>query len=340
MEIKQKISLDSYTTFHIGGKADFLVDVYTIDEIKEAISFAQAKKIPFTVVGGWSNILVADEGYRGLIIQMKMYGIEWTLENDNDVVCICGAGEVWDNVVKQSVEKGLFGLENLSLIPGTVGATPIQNIGAYGAEVKRVIESVTVYDTRKNTERVLMNKECKFGYRDSIFKHEEGKNLIVTKVTYRLKKRGDTFIGYRDLADYFVTRGIARATPAEVREAVIEIRTKKLPDVKKLGNAGSFFKNPVVTSEHFDELKKQYPHISGHASDGAMKLSAAWLIDKLCNMKGVCVGDACVHDQQALVIINKGKANAHDVLALADLIIKNVKEKIGIELEKEVQMIK
>lgn len=338
MKIQENILLKDHTTFRIGGKADFFVEVNTIDELKEAILFSKKDKIPFIVIGGGSNILASDSGFRGLVIRNNIKGIEWKTDGDF-VSVISNAGESWDYLVDLTVKEGLFGLENLSLIPGSVGASPIQNIGAYGAEVKQTIDWVEAMDTEKMELIVLNSKQCEFGYRDSIFKHEIGKKYIVTRVAFKLKRSGDTFIGYHDLADYFVRRGIARATPKEVRDAVIEIRTNKLPDIRVEGTAGSFFKNPIVTRERFDELKKMFSDISGYASDGAMKISAGWIIDKLLGLKGYFEGDAGVHPKQALVLVNKGNATAKDIKNLAEKIEKMTKEKIGIELEREVREI-
>jgi len=336
MDIKKNISLKKYTTFRIGGDARYFVEVCSVDELVDAVKFSKENRIPFVVLGGGSNLLISDNGYDGLVIKNLISGIEW-VEDEKTVLVTSGAGENWDELVRQTVDKNLFGLENLSLVPGSVGASPIQNIGAYGVEVKRTIERVEVLDTRTLEIKNLTNRECEFGYRDSIFKKEEGSSYVVTKVTFKLQKEGLTFIGYRDLADYFVRIGIAKATPKEVRDAVVEIRTLKLPDVTKVGTAGSFFKNPVITKEKFEKLKETYPDITGHAEDGLIKISAGWMIDKLCNMRGVCVGDACVHDRQALVIVNKGNATKKDVDDLAIKIINAVKEKTNIELEREVR---
>ncbi len=338
MNIQNNILLAEKTTFRIGGIAKFYTEVFSLEDLKEAINFSKKEKIPFVVIGGGSNLLINDKDFNGLVIKNSILGIEWNDLGEKISVSAC-SGENWDNLVSLTVERGLFGFENLSLIPGSVGASPIQNIGAYGAEVKQTIESVEAFDTEKMEIISFTNKECKFGYRDSIFKKPENKKYIVTRVNYILQKSGDTFIGYTDLADYFVRRGIARATPKEVREAVIYIRTNKLPDIKKVGTAGSFWKNPVVTRERFDELKKIFPEIPGHATEGAMKLSAGWIIDKILGLKGYCIGDACVSEKQALVLVNKGKATYEDINNLAKKIETETKEKINISLEREVREI-
>lgn len=280
MNIKTDQNLKDHTTFKIGGKIDFYTEIKNIADLKEALFFAEEKNIPFKIIGGGSNILANDNGFAGLVIKNNIKGIEYT-EDKKGVHVSCGAGENWDYFVGQTVDQNLFGLENLSLIPGTVGASPIQNIGAYGAEVKKIIEWVEVFNAKTKKIKKFLNKECNFSYRNSIFKKRENEHLIVTRVSFLLQKNGSTFIGYRDLADYFVRRGIARATPVEVREAVIEIRTMKMPDLTKIGTAGSFFKNPVVTSEEYEALKKRFSGIPGHAEEGSMKVSAAWIIDKL-----------------------------------------------------------
>ena len=338
MQIQENQFLKNLTTFKIGGKIDFFIDIKNIDELKEALAFAKKKKIPFKIIGGGSNILASDEGYKGLVIKNSIKGIEYT-EREDGVRVVSGAGEVWDDLVGDTVERDLFGLENLSLIPGSVGASPIQNIGAYGSEVKQTIEWVEVCNAQTGDVKKIPNTECEFAYRNSVFKKEENNHLIVTRVSFLLQKKGLTFIGYRDLADYFVRRGVAKATPKEVRKAVIEIRTLKMPDLNKVGTAGSFFKNPVVTSEEYDGLKKRFPLIPGHAEDGAMKVSAAWIIDKLCNLKNLSVGDACVNKNQALVLINGGNATEKQIDSLAKKISQAVLEKTGIVLEREVRSI-
>lgn len=338
MEIIYGKKLKELTTFRIGGEIDFYTEIESVANLKEALTFAKEKDIPIVVVGGGSNILANDEGFRGLVIKNNISGISFD-EDKVGVHVISGAGVDWDELVGETVRKNLFGLENLSLIPGSVGASPIQNIGAYGAEVKQTIEWVEVFDIKAEELKKLSNEECEFAYRHSIFKTEKGKDLIVLRVCFLLQKKGDTFIGYRDLADYFVRRGIARANPKEVRDAVIKIRTKKLPDTNKLGTAGSFFKNPVVSSQEYDALKEKFPMMPGHAEEGAMKVSAAWIIDNLCSMRGVCVGDACVHKNQALVIVNKNSATKKQVDELAQKIINCVHEKTGIKLEREVRSI-
>lgn len=339
MQIEKDKSLKEFTTFRIGGKAQFFCVVQNEDEVGEAVVFAQEKKLPIFVLGGGSNILISDNGFAGLVVKMEMNGIEFIDDENGNTRVTVKAGEGWDDFVRIAVEKSLYGIENLSLIPGTVGAAPVQNIGAYGCEVKDTIDTVRVFDTKENTFKDFSNFDCQFGYRDSLFKREAGR-YIVTVVTFILKKNGKVNIDYKDVREYFAAKDIENPSLAGVRNAVVEIRNNKLPNVKKVGTAGSYFKNPIISSVLSKELKTKYPELPIYPlNDTHVKVSLAWIIDRICGFKGVVKGNVGTYRNQALVIVNNRNATAAEIISFADEIKKIVKEKTGIEIEEEVQMI-
>lgn len=338
MTIKENIPLKDLTTFRIGGNALFFCVVTNEDELIEAIGFSKKNKMPFFILGGGSNILVSDDGFHGIVIKMEIGGISY-VENGNSLKVTVGAGENWDYLVEQTVEKDLYGLENLSLIPGTVGASPIQNIGAYGSEVKDTIESVYVLDIIKDEYKTLQNSECGFSYRHSMFK-EDRRRYVIISVDFILKKKGKINIEYKDLKDYFVFHKMNKPTLKQVRNAVIEIRKKKLPDVREYGTAGSFFKNVTVSAIKAKELLIKYPDmIVYQVNDRKVKIPLAWILDHVCGFKGVRIGDVGIYKNQALVLVNYGKAKAQDIINLAQKMSKAVYEKTGIDIEPEVEYV-
>jgi len=337
--IQKNVSLKEYTTFRIGGPADFFSIVKDEDDLIEALNFSKKNKIPFFVLGGGSNLLVADAGYRGIVIKMDMRGVTYD-ENGNDVKVTAHAGEDWDKFVSETVEKGLYGLENLSYIPGTVGASPVQNVGAYGAEAKDIIESVYVLDVKNDEYVTLSNAECKFAYRDSMFKHNPGRYIVIS-VTFNLKKKGKLNTEYKDIKEYFTFKKITEPTLKQVREAVVEIRQRKLPDIKHYGTAGSFFKNVIVAKSQAQELLERYPEMILHpVNEKKVKIPIAWVLDNLCGFRGVKKGNVGTYKNQALVIINLGSATADEVIALAQKMVDGVYEKTGIEIEPEVEYVR
>jgi len=338
MTIRENISLAQYTTFKIGGKARFFCRVRSEDDLLYAINFAKANNLPIFILGGGSNILISDKGFAGLVIRMKIGGINFK-DIGRTVVASAGAGEMWDDLVERSVAKGLYGLENLSAIPGTVGAAPVQNIGAYGAEISQTLRCVRVFDTKKNIFEELSHAECQFSYRDSVFKHQKGR-YIITRVDFELLKEGEVNIDYKDLKVYFESKGMVNPSLLDVRNAVIEIRWNKLPDWKLWGTAGSFFKNPVVSSEHYERLKKEYPDLPSFPEiDDRFKLPLGWILDRICDVKGLCIGNVCTYEKQALVLVTKPGATSEEVVALAHELMERVKEKTGIEIEGEVEWV-
>ena len=287
-------------------------------------------------MGSGSNILFTSD-FKGIILCPEIGGIKIEEQDQENVLISAGAGVNWDNLVEWTVNKGFGGLENLSLIPGLVGATPVQNIGAYGVEVKDTIEKVRAVSIEDGAIAEFNNNDCRFEYRNSIFKGKIKGKYLVTRVYYRLTSNPLLKLDYGSLNDEI--KKLGDVTLKNVRQAVINIRRSKLPDPKIIGNAGSFFKNPVVSSSAAENLKKMYPQMPAYKDQsGGIKLAAGWLIDQ-CGWKGKRIGDAGVHDKQALVLVNLGKANGKEIYNLSEEIKKSVWEKFSIELEREVEVV-
>lgn len=290
------------------------------------------------VLGGGSNILLTRDVPQW-VLHNKITGIELVREDDAHVWLKVGAGEVWHHFVQYCVQRGYAGVENLSLIPGTVGAAPIQNIGAYGVEVKDVLEQVRFFDLEAEVFREFSGEDCKFGYRDSIFKQELKGKAVITSVLFRLNKAPVFHTSYGNIKQELEAMGVTELSIQSISEAVIRIRTSKLPDPKKIGNAGSFFKNPEVPGSIYQQLKQQYPAIPGYPLErDRTKIPAGWLIEQ-CGWKGFREDDYGVHKDQALVLVNYGKAKGADIAALSGKIIDSVAKRFGIQLEREVQII-
>jgi UDP-N-acetylmuramate dehydrogenase len=297
------------------------------------VSWARGKNLPIFVLGGGSNTLVPDEGFAGLVIKIEIKGSTY-VGMHGGVRATVGAGEVWDDFVRDAVLRDVWGIENLSLIPGSVGGAAVQNIGAYGVEIRETIAEVEAFDIGKNKINLFPGHKCKFGYRDSIFKND--KNLIVTHVVFNLAHSGKPRTDYEDVKIYFGDKGTKNPTIQNIRDAIIEIRTAKMPAVGT-GTAGSFFKNPVIPVALYESLKKQFPEIKAHLQgDNTAKLSAAWLLDKLGGFRGVRHGDAGVSEKQALILVNHGSAKASEIILLANEMKQSIKEKTNVTLEEEV----
>lgn len=333
IQIQEQVILAPFTTMKVGGNARFFVRVRSVEELEEALLFGREKGLPIFILGGGANTLVAQEGFAGLVIKNEIKGITY-----DDTHVTVGAGEWWDDVVRDVVVHDLWGIENLSLVPGTVGGAVVQNIGAYGTEARDTIFSVDALDMEKMHIKTFLRAECEFGYRESIFK--KNKNLVVLSATFELKKNAEPNINYEDVKKYFEERGVSAPTLLEIRDAIIAIRTAKLP-VPPIGSAGSFFKNPVVSAVQYDELKKQFPDIKANIQgDTSMKLSAAWLIDHVGGWRGYRKGDAGVHEKQALILVNYGSATAEEMISLAREIKNDIKKKTNVMLEEEVVILK
>ncbi|MBI5401009.1 MAG: UDP-N-acetylmuramate dehydrogenase [Candidatus Yonathbacteria bacterium] len=333
LQILEQVPLALFTTMRVGGNARFFVRVENIEDLQKAVIFAQERKLPVFVLGAGSNTLFYDEGFSGLVIKIEIKGILY-----DDAFVTVGAGEMWDNFVRDAGERNLWGVENLSLIPGTVGGATVQNIGAYGVEACDTIYSVEALDAETMQVKTFLRGECEFGYRESIFK--KNKNLIVLSSTFKLVFDGTPQIGYEDVKKYFTEKKITKSTLVEIREAIVSIRTAKMPEFS-LGTAGSFFKNPIVGAVHYGMLKRKFPEMKAYLQgDGRVKLSAAWLLDKVGNWRAVRHGDAGVHEKQALILVNYGTATANEIISLANEMKKDIKQKTNVDLEEEVVIVK
>jgi len=334
--IYENISLKKFNTFGLNVRADHLA-TFKLEE--NAIHFLKHHQKPdqkFLVIGRGSNLLFTKD-FHGTIIHSEMEGISLEGKKVNEVIVSAGAGVVWDKLVESTVNNGLGGLENLSYIPGLVGAVPVQNIGAFGSEVKNTIEKVRAISLEDGSVKEFSNEECKFGYRDSVFKDELRGRYLITKVYFKLSTKPKLCLEYGSLKEEINKLG--STSLANVRNIVIATRQSKLPDPELIGNAGSFFKNPVVQLSVVDELKPKYPKMPVFKeTSGCVKLAAGWLIDQ-CGWKGKRIGDAGVHDKQALVIVNHGNATGQELFELSEQIKKSVIEKFGIILEREVEVI-
>lgn len=331
MKIINNCPLKERHTFGMDVKADQLIEFANEDELRSALTGA-AK--PLLFMGGGSNLLFLNN-YSGTVLHSVIDNINIVAEDDNSVSVRVGSGVVWDDFVAYCVEKGWWGVENLSLIPGEVGASAVQNIGAYGVEVKDVLQSIEAISVDDLSKRIFTNAECNYAYRDSIFKTSLKGKYVITYVTYRLSKKANPNIGYGAL------KSVLAENPSlkEIRDAIIAVRNSKLPDPKVYGNAGSFFMNPVIPMEQFVALQSRYPDIPSYpASDGYIKVPAGWLIEKS-GWKGKSLGNAAVYEKQALVLINRGGATGMEVKHLADTIIEDIKEIFGITLNAEVNYI-
>ncbi len=332
LNIKENISLRPYNTFKLGGEAEFFVVIKSEEELLTALSEAQSRQQPVTILGGGSNIIVPDTGIKGLVIKNEIGGIEYREEGDRVFVTV-GSGVVWDDLVSETVSRNLWGMENLSSIPGTVGATPIQNVGAYGVEVSDLISELKVYDKEKKEFKIMSLIECEFSYRDSFFKTEAGKNFIIISVTFILSKVSSPKLDYKDLQEKFSGQN---PSVSEVRDAVVEIRKNKFPNLKEVGTAGSFFKNPIISGAEYSELLAKYPNLPGFIQpSGEVKVSLGWILDKVCNLKGFQKGSVATYKNQSLVLVNYGDATTEELLNFAKEISDLVFEKTKIRIEIE-----
>jgi UDP-N-acetylmuramate dehydrogenase len=307
--------------------------------LQSVYQFAKEKNIPIFVLGGGSNVVFQDGDLNVLALKIKISGFK-IIREDNEAVDISfGAGEIWDKAVEKTVEMNLSGLEALSAIPGTVGATPVQNVGAYGVEVKDTIQEVEVFDTEDDKIKIISNKDCKFGYRDSIFKNEAKGRYVITSVTYRLSKSLPKIPDYPGVKRYFIDNNLNNPHLREIRQAIIEIRKEKLPNPKEIPNVGSFFKNPIVKNEIADEIKKEYPDAKFFPiNDTHTKIPAGWLIENA-GLRGKSFGKISVYDKNALVLVNNGEATKEDLIKAKNEIIKIVFKKFEIILEQEPEMV-
>jgi UDP-N-acetylmuramate dehydrogenase len=336
MQIQENISLKPYNSFGIDAKAKYFATFKDIDGLEEHIT--QNSQLKTLTLGGGSNILLAKD-YDGLVLKNEIRGIA-LLHEDNEYVYVkAGAGENWHQFVLYCIERNWAGVENLSLIPGNVGASPMQNIGAYGVEVDDVFWDLEAYHLKEKKLVTFTRSDCEFGYRDSVFKNKFKDQFVILNVTFQLRKKPRFKTSYGAIEVELERMGVKEFSIKAISEAVINIRSSKLPDPKEIGNAGSFFKNPSITKEQFDLLKEKFENIIGHENiNGTVKLAAGWLIEQ-CGWKGFRKGDVGCHDKQALVLVNYGKANGKEIYDLSDEILKSVNLKFNIILEREVNIV-
>lgn len=337
MIIQHNFSLKNYNTFGIDAKANEFVAVHSTEELKQVLQENSNKKK--FILGGGSNMLLTQD-INALVIHIDLKGKKVIQEDDNYVWVEAQAGENWHEFVLWNIEQNYGGIENMSLIPGNVGTTPVQNIGAYGAEIKDTFVSCNAMQISTQEIKKFINEECKFGYRESIFKQEVKDQYIITSVVFKLTKNNHTInTGYGDIQKELESKGITQPTIKDVSNAVIAIRQSKLPDPKELGNSGSFFKNPIITREQFNQAKALHPEIKHYdVSETEVKVPAGWMIEQA-GLKGYRDGDAGVHARQALVLVNYGNATGQDILNLSKLVQKTVLDKFGIAIEAEVNVI-
>jgi UDP-N-acetylmuramate dehydrogenase len=330
--------LAHYVTMHIGGPANKLAIAESEQDIEEAANYASSHNLPIITIGWGSNIIFSDEGFNGVVLINKIPGFD--LNNQTGTVT-AGAGVITDDIVKQTVDNNLVGMEALSGIPGTIGAAPVNNIGAFGQEIKDTLVKVKAYDTKNKSFIEISKSECQFGYRDSVFKSKEHGRYIIVKVELRLKKLDDTYQtpAYPSLQTELIKLGRAKPTLQDVRHTILNLRSKKLPNSKELANTGSFYKNPMADKAKIDELLAKYPEMPHYPqANGSEKLSAAWLIETV-GLKNYRQNGFWVYDNQPLVLVNESSTSFKDLAAINDKIISTVKTNFGVTLETEPEII-
>lgn len=341
MDIKQNVSLAAYSTMRLGGQAAYLAEIHTVADLQQAVNWAEQYKLPFVMIGGGSNIIWSDKGFPGLVLVNKIMGFDLQEEDEENSYLTVGAGEPWDSVVSRVVGLDLSGIEELSLIPGSAGATPIQNVGAYGREIADSLVSVTAYDRQAKKLINIPKIDCGFAYRTSRFRTTDKGRFLITAITLHLTKTKPMPPFYPAVQTYFEQHGITDCTVLAVRQAVVAIRTSKLPDPAVVANCGSFFYNPIITAEEFNRIKFDHPELEGHSQpDGRLKISAAWLVEK--------AGFKDFHDletgmatwpKQPLVFINERAPNTTALLVFREKVKAKIKEMFGIDLEQEPELV-
>ncbi|SDU39992.1 UDP-N-acetylmuramate dehydrogenase [Pseudomonas yamanorum] len=333
LQVQAQVSLKPFNSFGIDVRARLFAEARNDADVREALAYAAGQQLPLLVIGGGSNLLLTQD-IDALVLRMASQGIRVVQDDGVQVVVEAEAGEAWHPFVLWTLAQGFSGLENLSLIPGTVGAAPMQNIGAYGVEIKDVFAGLTALDRQTGELRDFSLAECNFAYRDSLFKHEVGRWLIL-RVRFALSRAVHLKLEYGPVQQRLTEQGITQATPSDVSRAICSIRSEKLPDPAVLGNAGSFFKNPLVSQALAAELQLEYPDMVAYPqADGQMKLAAGWLIDKA-GWKGFRDGDAGVHRLQALVLVNYGAATGQEIAGLALRIQQDIEKRFKVVLEME-----
>lgn len=340
LNIQSHVSLKPYNTFGIDANARYWVEVNSEEDLQTVLQLNDFINQPKLILGGGSNVLLCHD-FDGLVVKISIQGINVIREDDNHVYITAGAGVNWHELVLFCVGRGYAGMENLSLIPGTVGAAPMQNIGAYGVELEQVFESLTAVHILTSEKKTFMHADCAFGYRESVFKRELKGQYIITGVTFQLNKRPTFHTRYGAIQETLTEMGVTDETLSikAISDAVIRIRRSKLPDPAQIGNAGSFFKNPEIPKDQFDSLKSIYPTLPGYPlGDDVVKVPAGWLIEQA-GWKGYRFGDAGVHAKQALVLVNYDKATGDEIMALARKVQQSVLDKFGVTISPEVNVI-
>jgi len=336
LQIHQNVSLKNFNTFGIDANARYFVEIDHADDLVELFMDTQWHSIDRLILGGGSNLLLTKD-FNGLVIRMNIRGIEHRISH-NEVFVEAGAGEIWNEFVQYCVKWEFAGVENLSLIPGSVGASPIQNIGAYGVELKDVFDSCIAFEIATSTFKTFNKADCHFAYRESMFKQKPDQYIIV-KVKFQLSLIANINTRYGAIEQELTLRGISSPTIKDISDVVSHIRVSKLPDPSTIGNAGSFFKNPVITTEEFEPIKSNFSDIVNYpAGDGLVKLAAGWLIEQ-CGWKGKVVGHTGTWKNQALVLVNHGGATGPEVYELSSRIIESVRSKFGVTLQREVNIL-
>lgn len=337
MKDLRNYSLLAHNTFGIDAQCSRFVEYYSLEEAQQLVASLTTADEPLLILGGGSNLLLTGD-YKGTVLHSAIKGIRVVEEDVDAVLLECGSGEVFDDVVAYAVAHGYHGAENLSVIPGEVGASAVQNIGAYGVEAKDIIYKVEAVEIATGHVVIFKNADCEYSYRQSKFKHEWRDRYLVTHVVYRLTKTFAPDLDYGNIRTSLTAHHISQPTAQQLRDVIIEIRNAKLPDPKVQGNAGSFFMNPIVGKEKYEELLAQYPAMPHYTIDAEHeKIPAGWMIDQ-CGWKGKSLGRAGVHDKQALVLVNRGGATGEEIVQLCETIRKDVKDKFGIDIHPEVNI--
>lgn len=338
MIISSNISLKPYNTFGIDASAKFFTSIQSIENIKELLQSTEYKNNNHLILGGGSNMLLT-QNVDAIVVKNNLKGIEIVKETEDSVFVKCAGGEVWHEFVMWCIDKNFGGLENLSLIPGCTGASPMQNIGAYGVEIKDTFYELEAIHSITGEQKTFSKSECEFGYRESVFKHQFKNQFIITSVTFQLSKKPTFHVEYGAIKQELEVMNISELSIKAISQAVINIRSSKLPNPKEIGNAGSFFKNPEVQASVYENLKINFPNIVAYPlENGNYKLAAGWLIEQS-GLKGYRVGDAGVHKLQALVLVNYGGATGNEIYNLSTHVLQTVKAKFGVDLEREVNII-
>lgn len=337
MIVHENVPLSSLTTFRIGGNARYVAECASLDDVKEAIAFAREKGVSFAPLGEGSNVLASDGGYPGVVLHIRIGGIDLEDREDGTVQVRVGAGIIWDRLVSIVAAKGLWGIENLAGIPGTTGAAPVQNIGAYGAELSDTVLQVRAFDTESGSVVEFTKEACQFAYRESLFKRE--RKYIITEVVFMLCTHGEPRVSYKDL-QVLAEQGTPLTTPREIASAVRSVRSRKFPDLRTHGTAGSFFKNPVISVAEYEALRTTYPELPGYETTDGVKVPLGWILDRVLSLRGFSIGPVRLYEQQALVLVAESGAYATDVETLADYVAQKVLNETHIQIEREVRAFK